>query len=311
MSNKGKVISVNISEEKGTIKKPVPEILIDINGVVSDAHAGPWHRQVSLLSQDDIDCFSKEIGREIAPGEFAENITITGIDLNQAGILDRFRVGHVELEVTQTGKTCHGESCAIFQQTGKCVMPKKGIFCRVIEPGGIKPGDEIEYFPKLMKIQIITLSDRAFAGKYEDRSGPRAKQILQKYFAGVRWHCQFSGVLLPDDADKLCEELNKAIQEEVDIIFTIGGTGIGPRDIAPETIAEICDKIIPGIMENIRIRYGKDKPSALLSRSIAAIAGRTQIYALPGSVKAVEEYLSEILKTLEHAVFMIHGLDVH
>ena len=130
MSNKGRIISVNISEEKGTIKKPVPEILIDKNGVVSDAHAGSWHRQVSLLSQDDIDCFSKEIGREIAPGEFAENITISGIDLNRVAVLDRFRISDVELEVTQIGKECHGDSCAIFQQVGKCVMPKKGLFCR-------------------------------------------------------------------------------------------------------------------------------------------------------------------------------------
>lgn len=311
MSNKGKVVSVNISEEKGMIKKPVPEIIIDKNGVVNDAHAGIWHRQVSLLAQEDIEIFANAIGRRISPGEFAENITVKAPDLGKTFILDRFRINEVELEVTQIGKECHGDSCAIFQQTGKCVMPKKGIFCRVVNTGKIKPGDDIEYFPKAIKFLIITLSDRAFAGEYEDRSGPRAKQILQESFADKKWHCQFNSILLADDAEKLREELAGAVKEEADMIFTLGSTGIGPRDIAPETIAAVCDRTIPGIMENIRAKYGKDKPSALLSRSIAAIAGKTQIYALPGSVRAVEEYLSEILKTLEHAVYMIHGIDIH
>jgi molybdenum cofactor synthesis domain-containing protein len=311
MSNKGKVISVNISEEKGTVKHPVGEILLDKNGIVNDAHRGRWHRQVSLLSQEDIDCFCKEIGRKIAPGEFAENITISGIDLNRAAVLDRFRINDVELEVTQIGKKCHGDSCDIYMQVGKCVMPKKGLFCRVLTPGKIKPEDAVEFFQKQLRLLVITLSDRAFEGEYIDRSGPRAEQILQDYFADKRWHYQVDYVLLPDDADRLNKELLKAKKEEVDVIFTLGGTGIGPRDIAPETVHAVSDKVIPGIMENIRIKFGAGKPSALLSRSVAAIAGKTQIYALPGSVRAVEEYLGEIVKTLEHAIYMIYGLDIH
>jgi molybdenum cofactor synthesis domain-containing protein len=311
MSNSGSVISVNISEEKGTVKHPVSEIIIDKNGIVGDAHAGPWHRQVSLLAREDIDCFGKEMGRQLKPGEFAENITTAGVDLNRVAILDRFRMDEVELEVTQIGKECHGNTCAIYQEVGKCVMPKKGLFCRVINPGKIKPGDSIEYCPKTLRFLIITLSDRAFAGHYSDRSGPRAKQILEEYFADAKWHCQFQYVLLADDAEPLGRQLTQAINEGIDVIFTLGGTGIGPRDITPETVAAVCEKTIPGIMENIRVKYGKEKPAALLSRSVAAIAGKTQVYALPGSVRAVEEYLCEILKTLEHAVYMLHGLDVH
>ncbi|MHC4636486.1 MAG: molybdenum cofactor synthesis domain-containing protein [Planctomycetota bacterium] len=311
MSNKGRVISVNISEEKGTVKKAVPQISIDHCGVVGDAHAGPWHRQVSLLAQEDIDFFVKEMGRQIAPGEFAENISLSGIDLGKAAILDRFRIGQVELQVTQIGKECHGDGCAIYREIGKCVMPKKGLFCRVINGGNVEAGDSVEYIPKLLRILIITLSDRAYAGEYSDRSGPRAKQILEEYFSDKRWHLLLDNMIFADDAEQLTEKLNEAISGRVDVILTLGGTGIGPRDITPETIAAVCDKTIPGIMENIRVKYGKEKPSALLSRSIAATAGRTQIYALPGSVRAVEEYLAEILKTLEHAVFMIHGLDVH
>ncbi|MCK4752593.1 MAG: MOSC domain-containing protein [Planctomycetes bacterium] len=311
MSNKGQVISVNISEEKGTIKKPVSEISLDHCGIVGDAHAGLWHRQVSLLAQEDIDFFVKEIRRKIAPGEFAENITLSGIDLGKVAILDRFHIGTVELEVTQIGKRCHGDNCAIYQEIGKCVMPKKGLFCRVINGGKIKAGDSVEYIPKSLQVLIITLSDRASAGEYSDRSGPKARQIIEEHFADKRWRLKINNIILADDAEQLTEKLNGAIDSHTDVIFTLGGTGIGPRDITPETIAAICDKTIPGIMENIRIKYGKEKPFALLSRSIAAMAGKTQIYALPGSVRAVEEYLTEILKTVEHAILMVHGLDVH
>ena len=188
---------------------------------------------------------------------------------------------------------------------------EKGLFCRVINPGKIKAGDSIEYFPKHLSFLIVTLSDRAFAGVYKDKSGPRARQILEEYFTDKRWHLQINNVVLADDAEQLTEKLNEAIDSQTDVILTLGGTGVGPRDITPDVITAVCDKVIPGIMENIRIKYGEQKPSALLSRSIAAIAGKTQIYALPGSVRAVEEYLCEILKTLEHTIFMMHGLDVH
>jgi molybdenum cofactor synthesis domain-containing protein len=311
MSNSSTVLSVNVSDKKGTVKKPVSRIVVDDNGMLGDGHAGPWHRQISMLSQEAIDRFSKEANKEFAPGQFAENITTSGIDLDQVAVLDRFCIGPVELEVTQLGKKCHGDTCAIFKETGKCVMPQKGIFCRVIHGGTIKPGDSIKYVPKLLKVLIVTLSDRAFSGQYEDRSGPRMKQILLEHFKSSRWHHQVENVILADDAENLRKTLTGAISEKIDVIFTCGGTGVGPRDITPETVESVCDKIIPGIMENIRVKYGSQKPSALLSRSIAAIAGTTQVYALPGSVRAVEEYLIEILKTLEHVIFMIHRLDIH
>jgi molybdenum cofactor synthesis domain-containing protein len=302
---------VNVSSEKGTVKKPVPQVVIDATGIVGDAHAGPWQRQVSLLSQEQINAFSKEAGRKILPGEFAENITVGQIDLNPVGILDRFRIGQAELEVTQLGKKCHGDSCAIYKEIGKCVMPHKGIFCRVLSSGTVKPGDILEYIPKVLKILIVTLSDRAFSGVYTDRSGPRVEQILNEYFVEKGRPVHIDKKIIGDDAQALREALTEAINGGADVIFTCGGTGVGPRDITPETVESVCDKTIPGIMENIRTKYGQDKPSVFLSRSIAAIAGKTQIYTLPGSVRAVQEYMTEILKTLEHAVLMIHGIDAH
>ncbi len=311
MSSNGQVVSVNVSQAKGTIKLPTPTITLDGRGVVGDAHAGAWHRQVSVLGQESIDSFVAKTGRQTKPGEFAENITLSGIDLMKVAILDELRIGEAQLQVSQIGKECHGDKCTIFREVGQCVMPKEGIFCRVVAGGEVRPGDAAVYSPRALKIAVITLSDRAFAGEYADRSGPRAREMLEAFFAPTRWHEQIESAILPDEADQLRAALTEAISGGADVIFTLGGTGVGPRDIAPETVSAVCDKIVPGIMESIRLKYSADKPSVLLSRGVAGVAGRTQLYALPGSVRAVEEYLTEIFKTLEHTLFMLHGLDVH
>ncbi len=139
------VVSVNISEKKGTIKTPRNSITLDNKGVVKDAHAGDWHRQVSLLGEESIFRFEKILGRKIEYGEFAENITTRGIILFEAKPGDLLFIGETKLEVTQIGKKCHGDGCEIFQKVGKCVMPVEGIFCKVIQGGDIIPGDKIEY----------------------------------------------------------------------------------------------------------------------------------------------------------------------
>ena len=190
-------------------------------------------------------------------------------------------------------------------------MPTEGLFCRVVQGGTIQPGDPVEYLPRPLKFQIITLSDRAFAGEYADRSGPRVRELLEAFLEDKRWHPRIEQSILPDDADELRAALIAAQEAGVDVIFTTGGTGVGPRDITPETVAGICDKLIPGIMEAIRIKFGAQNPNALLTRAVAGVRGQTLIYALPGSVRAVDEYLGEILLTMEHLILMLHGLDVH
>lgn len=137
-----KVLSLNISEKKGTIKKPVDKVLLKVNhGIVGDAHAGEWHRQVSLLG---IESFNKmeQQGLKLKHGAFAENITTEGIELFSLPIGTILRVGNTVLEVTQIGKECH-KGCAIKTQVGECVMPVEGIFCKVIKDGSIEIGDSI------------------------------------------------------------------------------------------------------------------------------------------------------------------------
>ena len=277
---------------------------------MGDAHAGPWHRQVSLLAAESIARFGAEAGRTFGPGEFAENITTEGLDLADVSLLDRFGIGDVELEVTQIGKRCHGDGCAVFQNVGRCVMPKEGLFCRVLAGGTIAPGDPIVQTRRRLGCLVVTLSDRASRGDYEDRSGPLARTLLQEHFAATRWRLDLRGVVLPDEAEAL-RALLQAEAPTCDLIVTTGGTGLGPRDITPDVVTALADRLVPGVMEAIRVKFGAEHPGALLSRGVAAVLGRTLVYTLPGSPRAVEEYLGEILLTAEHAIRMVHGLDVH
>ncbi|PTN09935.1 MOSC domain-containing protein [Mangrovibacterium marinum] len=305
------ILSVNRSEKKGTIKKPVPQIQLSGIGVVGDAHSGNWHRQVSLLAKESIDKFAAEAGRQIAFGEFAENITTEGLLLHTTKPLDRFVGENIELEVTQIGKKCHGDNCSIFREVGNCVMPKEGIFARVIRHGQLQAGEQLTYQPRFIRVKIITLSDRASRGEYPDKSGPQIRNLSQKQFESINRKFLFDQSLIPDQADLLKAEIEVAVNNKFDVIFTTGGTGIGPRDITPDTVQPMLNREIPGIMELIRVKYGMQKPAALLSRGIAGVIDQTLIYTMPGSVKAVTEYCNEILPTIEHALYMLHGIDSH
>ncbi|PLX93910.1 MAG: MOSC domain-containing protein [Desulfuromonas sp.] len=137
------VVAVCTSLAKGERKTPVAEVLLkEQHGIEGDAHAGPWHRQVSLLARESIDKM-KAMGLDVDCGDFAENITTSGIHLPALPLGSRMRIGATTLEVTQIGKECHNR-CAIFYQAGDCVMPKEGIFVKVLRGGRIAPGDEIE-----------------------------------------------------------------------------------------------------------------------------------------------------------------------
>lgn len=164
--------------------------------------------------------------------------------------------------------------------------------------------------PAKFDVLIITLSDRAYRGEYDDLSGPRIKEIISGYLSSIGWKYSVYLTLIPDEAE-IFSTLLKSAGSSNNIIITTGGTGIGPRDITVETVTPLLTKEIPGIMEFIRIKYGAEKPSALLSRGIAGVLGKSLIYTLPGSVKAVEEYMTEILKTLKHTVYMQYGIDMH
>jgi molybdopterin adenylyltransferase len=302
--------SLNLSENKGTVKRPVASVELTETGLMGDAHAGYWHRQVSMLGTESIRKACEQNKQQYGYGDFGENITTEGFDIYKAHILDRFRSENVLLEVTQIGKKCH-RGCEIMKTSGDCIMPVEGIFCRVLKSGKLQAGDVLEYIPKQYKIWIITLSDRAYHKIYKDKSGPLAAHLLKESFISRNYPVTVETVIIPDDEHLLVKTLKDAFDDMADIVVTTGGTGIGSRDITPDVVKRILDREIPGIMEFIRYKYGSENPNALLSRSIAGVAGKTLVYVIPGNVKAVNEYLSEIVKTIEHSFRMINGIDVH
>ncbi|CEQ06682.1 MOSC domain-containing protein [[Clostridium] sordellii] len=144
MNKKGIVLAINISDKKGVIKNPVEVgIFKEDHGLVGDAHAGNWHRQVSLLSDESIDKLRNKGIEDLSVGKFAENITTKGIVLYELPVGTKLKIGDTIQEVTQIGKTCH-KGCAIKNQVGDCVMPREGIFTKVIKGGKVIPGDTIE-----------------------------------------------------------------------------------------------------------------------------------------------------------------------
>ena len=139
-----KVVSVNISQRKGTLKTPVPQIELKLrHGIVGDAHAGDWHRQISLLAEESVDTMRAVSPIPLDAGVFAENINTVGIDLKHLPVGTHLRIGETEVEVTQIGKECHND-CAIKEAVGKCGRPAEGIFAVVVKEGTVRPGDEIE-----------------------------------------------------------------------------------------------------------------------------------------------------------------------
>jgi len=141
---KGRLDSINISVEKGTKKKPIAQSKLIINhGIEGDAHAGDWHRQISLLSQSSIDKMRALGLNDLQAGDFAENLTISGIDVSKLPVGTLLKVGVAEMRITQIGKECHG-GCEIKAQVGDCVMPREGVFAEVVTEGIIMEGDVVE-----------------------------------------------------------------------------------------------------------------------------------------------------------------------
>lgn len=139
----GTLTAICTSEKRGTVKKAVDtaEIITD-HGIKNDAHAGAWHRQISMLSREDIDDFNRR-GGNVTDGEFGENLIISGLDFSQLTPGRRVQIGSAVLEITQIGKECHND-CEIKKRVGMCIMPLKGVFARVLSGGTIRPGDRAD-----------------------------------------------------------------------------------------------------------------------------------------------------------------------
>ena len=238
----GKVIAVCTSERKRLQKSDVKSAHFTTEwGIDGDAHAGKWHRQISLLSADKIAAFNEK-GANVIPGAFGENLVVEGFDFRSLPVGTLLRCGDVLLEMTQIGKQCHSH-CEIYKKMGDCIMPREGVFARVIEPGTITVGDEMVIekregrFP--WQTAIITLSDKGSAGQRKDESGPAiAKRLADSGYDVVE------ELLIPDDERVLKQELMRLCdQRRLDLILVTGGAG----SAAQEAMSAVSDKPAPSI----------------------------------------------------------------
>ncbi|OEH85219.1 molybdenum cofactor biosynthesis protein [Desulfuribacillus stibiiarsenatis] len=300
---KGRIRAISISDRKGMRKTNVDQVEIrPDHGIVTDAHAGDWHRQLSLLAQESIEKMVA-MGLTVKAGDFAENITTEGLDLLALPVGTRVRMGETIVEITQIGKECHTR-CAIYYQAGDCVMPKEGIFAIVLKGGVLKVGDEVEELPTdYYRVGVLTASDKGSKGEREDQSG----QVIRDMVAKIGGHVEQYAVV-PDEKDVLRDTMKQWIDEEkLDLVLTTGGTGLGPRDVTPDAALEIIEKQIPGIAEVMRMRSLEKTDRAMLSRAVAGTRKQAIIVNLPGSPKAVEECLGEIIATLPHGIRILQG----
>ncbi len=304
------VLHVCVSPTKGTAKAAVPEgVLREGHGLEGDAHAGSRHRQVSLLSEADIDGMRAK-GLKLEPGAFGENIVVTGLNLDGLGLGTVLSMGETELEVTQIGKVCHNR-CQIYYSAGDCIMPRNGLFARVLRGGRVTPGALIEVVTEVPRsvtqAAVVTVSDSRSAGTARDAAGPAVSDLLRRELqARLAW----TGVI-PDELETISQTLSDLCDRNLDLVVTAGGTGCGPRDVTPEATRAVITREVPGLAEAMRAASARVTPHALLQRGLCGIRGSTLIVNLPGSPKAAVENLEVVLTALPHAVQLLRGHTRH
>jgi len=306
----GRLLHVCISSRKGIAKHEIPsaKLLLDY-GMESDAHAGEWHRQVSLLAHADIE-FMRAKGLKLKPGAFGENLVIDGVNTDELGVGSQLRVGPVLLELTQLGKVCHTR-CAIYYTSGDCIMPRTGLFARVVEAGEVTAGMSVEIVHRIdrstLQAVVITISDRCSAGQTIDSAGPAVAALLSSELgARIAWT-----KLVPDSESEIAEAIKDFSDRRVDIILTAGGTGPNVRDVTPEATRKVLDRELPGLAEAMRAASSAKTPNAWLSRAVAGIRRETLIVNLPGSKRAAVENLEAILPVIPHSVKMLQNETAH
>ena len=292
----GKVMAVCTSPARGTQKENIGRGVFRAGyGIEGDAHAGDWHRQVSLLSYEKVQAFNAR-GAAVADGAFGENLLVDGFDFARLPAGTWLGCGDVLLEITQIGKQCH-HGCEIFQRMGDCIMPREGVFARVLRGGEIAVGDEMHL---VYKVGIITASDKGAAGAREDRSGPAIAARLPGDYQVVCTE------IVPDDRAQLAEALRRMCDEQgCNLVLTTGGTGFSPR----EATRDVIERETPGLSEAIRAYSMQFTRRAMLSRGVSGIRGRTLIVNLPGSPKAVQESMDAFLDTVGHGLRLLLNTD--
>lgn len=304
----GRVEAICVSRSKGERKRPVQRaILREGHGIEGDGHAGPWHRQVSILSAADVATVKNKLP-DVAYGDFAENLILSGVDLSSLGLGSRIRLGSdAVVSITQIGKVCHSP-CRIYALTGDCIMPRLGLFARVETGGALEPGDEAALIEvvgrEVFQAVVLTVSDTCSRDAAQDTAGPATSELLER---AMRCHV-YRREIIPDELETIKERLEHySSGHSIDLVVTVGGTGFSPRDVTPEATSALIERPAPGLAEAMRAASLAKTPYAMLSRAVCGIVGETLIVNLPGSRKAALENLGAMLPALPHGLKKLRG----
>jgi molybdenum cofactor synthesis domain-containing protein len=306
--SQGRLLAVCTSPETGTTKTPVESAtLVEGRGIEGDAHAGDWHRQVSILDEADFER-TRKLLPDLVHGAFAENMVVSGLDLAAVGLGSIIDIGEgARLVVTQIGKACH-EPCHIGRTTGACVLPASGVFARVLRGGRVAAGDPVRIASlverSVLQAVVVTVSDRCHAGTAEDTAGPAVVGMLERSLGAHVYRLE----VVPDERPVIEERLAHYCDgHTIDLVLTVGGTGLSPRDVTPEATRAVLERLTPGFDEAMRAASASKTPHAMLSRGVSGVRGATLVVNLPGSRKAAEENLEAILPALPHGLSKLRG----
>jgi molybdenum cofactor synthesis domain-containing protein len=299
-----KVISISKSAKAGR-KYACDRLDFDEHGILGDHSKKPW---ISILDNSvtkDLQALTN--GKDFESGEFGEHILCEGLNYTDLKVFDLIRISGTILEIMKVGDVKYENTSG----AGKYINKDYLIQCRILKGGSVIKEAEMVHEPRVFSAHIITLSDRASQGIYADRSGPQIETMLQGFFDKINWRLEIERTVIPDSEIELKNLIVSDAGVKRDIIFTTGGTGVSSKDITVQVVQPLLDKEIPGIMEMIRMKFGSVKSNALLSCGVAGLIGNSLIYTLPGSVRAVTEYMEEITKTMQHLFYMVYDVDEH
>ncbi|MCF6236996.1 MAG: molybdopterin-binding protein [Gammaproteobacteria bacterium] len=295
-----------VNPKKGGVKHPVSALVFKENeGILNDAHAKEQHRQVSLLTEEDIRALGKPA---LKPGAFSENITLEGINSADLGMGSRLQLGEeVILSISQVGKTLHPTD-NVVRMSDDHIMARVGLFARVERGGTVNTGDHVKLLDVVPRSQIqavvLTISDRCSRGEAVDTAGPATCERLEQGIGAQICHTE----IIPDEQQLISERLKHYCDKHsIDLIVTAGGTGFSPRDVTPEATRAVVDRLTPGFDEAMRYASMAKTPHAMLSRCASGMRGSTLIINLPGSKRAAVENIDAILVALKHGLLKLRG----
>jgi len=254
-----------VSSRRGEQKDAVDSVRFKADfGIIGDAHAGDWHRQISLLSENDLQALKQTA---IRPGMFAENLVISHLDFSAIGVGTRIQLGDsVVLSVTQAGKDLHPHA-NLVRVSGDHIMAHAGLYARVECGGEARVGDQLRILELVpshrFQAVVLTISDRCSRGESIDTAGPAVKNMLTKSLQARIHHAE----IIPDDKNTIMDKLiHYCDHYSIDLLFTVGGTGPAPRDNTPEATRAVVERPTPGFDEAMRYASLEKTVTAMLSR---------------------------------------------